>query len=99
MSYKKTLEAEIKKRTEELATMNPDSAEYAAVVDSITKLMDRLNEIKARRAKNGIEIGTAAASVCVTVWWALTSLKFEENGSITTSIGRKTLDMIHKLKK
>ena len=99
MGYAKTLEAEIKQRTEELAELDPGSQEYAATVDSITKLMDRLNEIKARRAKNGIEIGTAVTSLCVTVWWALTSLKFEENGSITTSIGRKTLDMIQKLKK
>ena len=99
MSYKKTLEVEIKNRTEKLADMDPDSKEYAATVESLTKLMDRLIEIKSRRTKNAIEIGTGVASLGVTVWLALTSLKFEENGSITTTIGRKTLDMISKWKK
>ena len=99
MSYIKKLQNEIERRTEELGNMNPDSQEYAATVDSITKLMDRLNEIKARRAKTGVEIATAATSAILAMWWAVTSLKFEENGAITSSIGKKTLDMIQKLKK
>ena len=99
MGYKKKLQNEIERRTEQLGDMEPDSKEYAATVDSITKLMDRLNEIKTRRAKIGVEIGTAASSALLAMWWAVTSLKFEENGTITSSVGRKTLDMIHKLKK
>ncbi len=99
MGYKKKLENEIERRTEQLGDMSPDSQEYAATVESITKLMDRLNEIKARRAKVGIDIGTVATSTLLAMWWAVTSLKFEENGSITTSIGKKTLDLIYKIKK
>lgn len=99
MSYKKKMQNEIERRIEQLGEMDPDSKEYAATVDSITKLMDRLNEIKTRRGKIGVEIGTAATSALLAMWWAVTSLKFEENGTITSSIGRKTLDMIHKLKK
>lgn len=99
MGYKKKLQSEIERRIEQLEDMDPDSQEYAATVDSIVKLMDRLNEIKTRRAKIGVEIGTAASSAFLAMWWAVTSLKFEENGTITSSIGRKTLDLIHKLKK
>lgn len=99
MSYKKKVQNEIERRIEQLGEMDPASQEYAATVGSITKLMDQLNEIKTRRGKIGVEIGTAASSALLAMWWAVTSLKFEENGTITSSIGRKTLDMIHKLKK
>ena len=99
MGYKKKMQNEIERRLEQLEGMDPASQEYAATVDSIAKLMDRLNEIKSRRGKIGVEIGTAATSAFLAMWWAVTSLKFEGNGTITSSIGRKTLDMIHKLNK
>jgi hypothetical protein len=53
-------------------------------------------EQKSQIIKAVIDAGMKAATLGVTVWLALTSLKFEENGSITTTIGRKTLDMIFK---
>ena len=99
MSYTKKLENEIEKRTEQMSDMCPHSQEYAATVDSTVKLMDRLNEIKARRSKTATDIATVATSTVLAMWWAVTSLKFEESGSITTSIGRKTLDIIQKIRK
>lgn len=53
---------------------------------------------KSRVAKNCIDIGSVVLPLGVTTWMALTSLKFEENGSITTTIGKKTLDWILKKK-
>ena len=53
---------------------------------------------KARLVKNCIDVGSIVLPLGVTTWMALTSLKFEENGSITTTIGRKTLDWILKKK-
>lgn len=53
---------------------------------------------KSRVVKNCIDVGLPVLSLGVTTWMALTSLKFEENGSITTTIGRKTLDWILKKK-
>lgn len=54
---------------------------------------------RSRIAKNCIDIGLPVASLGITAWLALTSLKFEEEGSITTTIGRKTLDLIFKNKR
>ncbi len=53
-------------------------------------------EQKSQIIKVVVDGGMKLATLGVTVWLALTSLKFEENGSITTTIGRKTLDMIFK---
>lgn len=58
------------------------------------KQMDE--ERKARIVKNCIDIGSVVLPLTVTVWGALVSLKFEEEGTITTTIGRKTLDKLFK---
>lgn len=116
MSMTTKLHVEIDDRFDNLAELDPSSKEYSAVVDSVTKLMDRAIEIeklekaeaqnekqlkeehKSRVVKNCIDVGLPVLSLGVTTWMALTSLKFEENGSITTTIGRKTLDWILKKK-
>lgn len=49
---------------------------------------------KGRIAKNCIDVGSIVLPLAVTVWGACVSLKFEETGSITTSIGRKFMDKI-----
>lgn len=51
---------------------------------------------KSRVVKNCIDVGAVVLPLTVTVWGALVSLKFEEQGSITTTIGRKTLDRLFK---
>lgn len=42
------------------------------------------------------DVGSTVVPLGVSVWMALVSLKFEEQGSITTTIGRKTLDKLFK---
>lgn len=51
---------------------------------------------KSRVVKNCIDVGSIVLPLTVTVWGALVSLKFEEEGTITTTIGRKTLDKLFK---
>lgn len=53
-------------------------------------------ERKSRVVKTAVDIGSIVLPLTVTVWGALVSLKFEEEGSITTTIGRKTLDKLFK---
>lgn len=57
----------------------------------------QLNEDRtARIVKNCIDVGSIVLPLTVTIWGALVSLKFEEEGTITTTIGRKTLDKLFK---
>ena len=53
-------------------------------------------EHKARIVKNCIDVGSIVLPLTVTVWGALVSLKFEEEGTITTTVGKKTLDKLFK---
>lgn len=114
MNMKTLLDVEIEDKFEDLSNLDPGSKEYAAVTDSITKLMDRRLEIekleaseaqnekqmkedrKARLAKNLIDVGSIILPLAVTVWGAKASFKFEEEGTITTAIGRKFMDKLIK---
>lgn len=114
MNMKTLLDVEIEDKINELANMDAGSKEYAAVADSLAKLMDRRIEIekievseaqheqqikedrKARLIKNLIDIGAIVLPLAVTVWGAKASFKFEEEGTITTSIGRKFMDKLIK---
>lgn len=49
---------------------------------------------KARLAKNAIDIGSVILPLAVTIWGARASFKFEEEGTITTTIGRKFMDKL-----
>ena len=107
MSMVTKLNVEIEEKFDELAKLDPTTKEYSAAVDSVTKLMDRAIEIeklessetqsekqmeedrKSRLVKNCIDGGLA-----VTIWGAKASFKFEETGTITTSVGRKFMDKI-----
>ena len=51
---------------------------------------------KSRLAKHCIEVGAIVLPLAVTIWGSLVSLKFEEQGSITTTVGRKTLDKLFR---
>lgn len=60
----------------------------------------QLNEDrKSRLIKNCIDVGSIVLPLVVTIWGVKTSLKFEETGSITTSVGRKFIDKILLWKK
>ena len=96
-SYIKMLETEIERRTEQLAEMELGTEEYDKASDSITKLTRQLNEIKSRKGDQWIKIGSIGLSTLTAVWWATTSLVFEERGSITSSIGKMTNKVIEKI--
>lgn len=114
MNMKTLLDVEIEDKFEDLSKLDPGSKEYAAVADSVTKLMDRRLEIekiesseaqaekqmkedrKTRLAKNLIDISAIVLPLAVTIWGAKASFRFEEEGTITTAIGRKFMDKLIK---
>lgn len=96
-NYIKLLEAEIERRHEELSKMQFGTEEYDRASDSITKLTRQLNEIQSRKGEQWIKIGSIVLSTATAVWWAVTSLVFEERGSITSSIGKMTNKVIEKI--
>lgn len=49
---------------------------------------------KSRLVKNCIDVGSIVLPLAVTIWGAKASFKFEETGTITTSVGRKFMDKI-----
>lgn len=49
---------------------------------------------KSRFVKNLIDVGAIVLPLAVTVWGAKVSFKFEENGTITTAVGRKFMDKL-----
>ena len=49
---------------------------------------------KCRLVKNCIDVGSVVLPLAVTIWGAKASFKFEETGTITTSVGRKFMDKI-----
>ena len=49
---------------------------------------------KSRLVKNCIDVGSVVLPLAVTIWGAKASFKFEETGTITTSVGRKFIDKI-----
>jgi hypothetical protein len=54
---------------------------------------------KSRLVKNCIDVGSVVLPLAVTIWGAKASFKFEEEGTITTTIGRKFMDKIISFKK
>lgn len=49
---------------------------------------------KSRLTKNVIDIGSIVLPLVVTIWGARTTFRFEENGTITTAVGRKFIDKL-----
>lgn len=49
---------------------------------------------KSRLIKNCIDVGSIVLPLAVTIWGARASFKFEENGTITTGVGRKFMDKL-----
>lgn len=49
---------------------------------------------KSRLYKSIIDVGSIILPLAVTIWGAMASFKFEEEGTITTTIGRKFMDKL-----
>lgn len=49
---------------------------------------------KSRIVKNCVDVGSLVLPLAVTIWGAKASFKFEENGTITSTAGRKFVDKI-----
>ena len=54
---------------------------------------------KSRVVKSCIDVGSIVLPLAVTIWGTKASFKFEENGTITTSVGRKFIDRLLAWKK
>lgn len=56
-------------------------------------------EHNSRLVKNSIDIGLGLLPIAVGIWGTKVCLKFEETGTITTTVGRKILDKVLSFKK
>lgn len=54
---------------------------------------------KSRLVKNIIDAGSIILPLAVTIWGAKASFKFEEEGTITSTVGRKFMDKLINFKK
>lgn len=60
----------------------------AREIEASLKRAQMEEDRKDRRAKNGIAIGGIVIPLAVTVWGTVKTLKFEEEGTVTTMMGR-----------
>ena len=90
--YKATVDSAIKltDRMIELEKLEDErlDKEQSRKFDSEMKLSEAKEDRKDRIIKNCISVAGIVLPIIVTVWGTKTSLKFEEEGTITTSIGR-----------
>ena len=90
--YKATVDSAIKltDRMIELEKLEDErlDKEQSRNFDSELKLSEVKEDRKDRIIKNCISVAGIVLPIIVTVWGTKTSLKFEEEGTITTSIGR-----------
>ena len=57
-------------------------------IDNDFKSQQMEDERKDRLVRNGITIASIVIPTAVTIWGTLKSFKFEETGTVTTTIGR-----------
>ena len=90
--YKATVDSAIKltDRMIELEKLEDErlDKEQSRKFDSELKLSEVKEDRKDRIIKNCISVAGIVLPIIVTVWGTKISLKFEEEGTITTSIGR-----------
>ena len=90
--YKATVDSAIKltDRMIELEKLEDErlDKEQSRKFDSELKLSEVKEDRKDRIIKNCISVAGIVLPIIVTLWGTKTSLKFEEEGTITTSIGR-----------
>lgn len=103
MNKKISLEEVYEKRLNEVNDMDVTDENYSKAVDSMTKLADRVIEEKrtkeerrSRWFKDAADVGIKVAGLVTTVVATVVCLRFEENGSVTTTAGRKWIDKILK---
>lgn len=60
----------------------------AREIEASLKRAQMEEDRKDRRVKNGIAIGGIVIPLAVTVWGTVKTLKFEEEGTVTTMMGR-----------
>lgn len=81
---------EIHKTTvDEVAKLFDKAIEIEKIeVEAKEKAKAREEDRKDRRFKNGIAVGGIVLPLAVTIWGTLKTLKFEEEGTVTTMMGR-----------
>ena len=65
-----------------------EERERSREIETNLKIQQMEDDKKDRKVKNGIAIGSTLLGVAVTVWGTLKTLKFEEEGTVTTLMGR-----------
>lgn len=92
---KRLLDDEIKTELEKLSKLEPGSSEHKATVDSVARLVEKRNELEKskdskidRYVTNGIAIAGIIVPSLITIWGTLATFKFEEDGTVSTVIGR-----------
>lgn len=101
LNYEKLLDDAIVAQNDKLAELEPGTNEYDSAVDAVTKLTNLKNETKKTKVNNwsqlvkvASEIGLGIASLLVLIWGTKASFKFEEEGTITSTAGRKFMDKL-----
>lgn len=65
-----------------------EERERSREIETNLKIQQMEDDKKDRKVKNGIAIGSTLLGVGVTIWGTLKTLKFEEEGTVTTLMGR-----------
>ena len=68
--------------------MEAKEREKAREIEASLKRAQMEEDRKDRRVKNGIAIGGIVLPLAVTIWGTFKTLKFEEEGTVTTIMGR-----------
>ena len=68
--------------------MEAKEREKAREIEASLKRAQMEEDRKDRRVKNGIAIGGIVLPLAVTIWGTFKTLKFEEEGTVTTMMGR-----------
>jgi hypothetical protein len=105
MTKKTKLEEVFEKRLNEVDEMEVTDENYGKAVDGAMKLADKVieekrekEERKSRWFRDVGDIAVKTAGLLVTVGATIVCLRFEEQGSVTTTAGRKWIDKILKIK-
>ena len=103
MDKKTMLEEVYEERLREFQEMDVDDENYGKAAEAVAKLASQVveqkrekNDRKARWFKDGADVAIKAATLITTVAATIVCLRFEETGSITTTVGRKWADKILK---
>lgn len=102
MKAQTLLEDELARGIETLGEMEVGTEDYNSAVDGLTKLADRaiemeklksdtserLDDKKDRFVQNCLAAAGIIIPTVVTVWGTIKTLKFEQDGTVTTIMGR-----------